>query len=171
MRIRLPIILRATLTPVQLHIPSLRPPSARRSLATLAPLAAIALSLACSDDDFPSPTEPVTGSGLVYTLAAVEEKALPVTLVIGQGAFTVVQGKLTLSPDSTWIVSNAVTASGNAGSATSVTTLRGSYTRTGTALTLNQQSGTAFTGTYSESAVSLTTASALVVGARFSYTR
>lgn len=150
---------------------SRRAPWRRRSLAALAPLAAVALSLACGKNDFPSPTEPVSGNGLVYTLATVEDKALPVTLVIDQSTFTVVRGKLTLSPDSTWIVSNAITASGNAGSATSVTTLRGSYTRTGTALTLNQQSGTAFTGTWSESAVSLTTASALIVGARFSYTR
>ena len=159
-------------SPIQLRSPSRRPAPARRSLVALAAMAAVALSLACSGgDDFPSPSEPVTGSGLVYTLTAVEDKALPVTLVIDQGAFTVVSGKLTLSADSTWIVSNAITATGSAGSATSVTTLRGSYTRTGTALTLNQQSGTAFTGTYSDNAVSLTTASAVVVGARFSYTR
>ena len=146
-------------------------PLARRAAAALLALAVAALPSACSDEDFPSSTEPVTGSGLVYTLASVEEKALPATIIISQGTFTVVRGKLTLSPDSTWILSNAVTADGNAGAATSVTTLRGSYTRTGTTLTLSQQTGTAFTGTYSETAVSLTTVSALVVGGRFSYTR
>jgi hypothetical protein len=145
-------------------------PLAHRAAAALLALAVAVLPSACSDEDFPSSTEPVTGSGLVYTLASVEEKALPAT-IISQGTFTVVRGKLTLSPDSTWILSNAVTADGNAGAATSVTTLRGSYTRTGTALTLSQQTGTAFTGTYSETAVSLTTVSALVVGGRFSYTR
>ncbi|MEO7965318.1 MAG: hypothetical protein ABIT38_15530 [Gemmatimonadaceae bacterium] len=141
--------------------------------ARLASTAAVATTLACSSNDLPSATEPISGSGLVYSLVSVENKALPATVAIAPDVnVAVTAGKLTLAPDMTWIVSHVIASNTSASAAKSVVTLRGTYTLNGTALTMAQQTGnTSFTGTYSQTAVQLTTVVAQTPGTSFSYTR
>lgn len=139
-----------------------------------ATVAALALLMGCNNSDLPSATEPQTGAGLVYTLVSVENKAVPATVSIGADASAaVLSGKLTLSPDSTWIVSHVIAASTTVGAARSLVTLRGTYNRAGSALTLKQQAAgtTAFTGTYSDNAVQLAAVAASTPGTSFAYTR
>lgn len=135
--------------------------------------ALVMLAAACSSSDLPSATEPLSGSGLVYTLVSVESKALPATVSIGQDAnVAVISGKLTLAPDSTWIVSHVIATTTAANSPKSIVTLRGSYSRAGTTLTMKQTVGsTAFTGTYSDNLVTLTAVVANTPGTAFSYSR
>ena len=142
------------------------------SFSDLAALAAVLFPLACGGSTLPSATEPLSGSGLVYSLASVENKALPATVALTPDVNVLVErGKLTLSPDSTWIMSHVVSTSPTGGSGTSVVTLRGSYRRAGTAISLSQQSVEAFVGTFSETAVSLTNKTTQMAGTSFSYTR
>lgn len=129
------------------------------------------LVAACGGSDLPSATEPVAGNGLVYTLVSVDNKDVPAAVAAGAAVFTVTRGKLTLAPDSTWIVSSLISGSGSGGAASGVTTSRGTYRRTGTALVLSQPAAEAFQGTYSDTRVTLTATGAQVIGTSFVYTR
>lgn len=136
-------------------------------------LLAAALVTGCGGPDFTSTTEPVTGPGTVYALATVDNRQLPVVFTDpnNQTQTEVRKGALTLSPDSSFIFSLALRSNAGGIPSTSTNTLRGSFTRSGTELTLVQGSDTLFNGAYSPNNVALNLVSGQVTGQAFVFIR
>ena len=126
---------------------------ARRALAIVAALGAVA---ACgSTTEIPSTTEPVTGPGTVYALASVNGIALPVVFTTDTTQIEVRKGALTLSPDSTWILSLATRTTRAGGTNNGTSTYRGPYTRDGSTLQLKLNGAVAYSGSYSPNNVAV----------------
>ncbi|MEP7383072.1 MAG: hypothetical protein ABI910_15385 [Gemmatimonadota bacterium] len=132
----------------------------------------LALVAACRISEVVSTSEPLTGPGTVYALASANEITLPATFTQEGGSFEIRKGALTLGTDSTYIFSLAVRSSTNGSQpANSTTTFRGSFTRTGDALTLLQLGDTLFRGTYAPTNVNLLRQAAQITGDRFTFVR
>lgn len=128
-----------------------------RSSFLFALLATATVSACKLGDDLAGP-DVVTGEGLVYNLIDVNAKPTPAVLVQGPPKVEVIRGALTLSADSTWIVSLIFRLTGPGSTQVETSTTRGSYTRTNTALTLRlaSTSATQYAGTWSSTDVLLT---------------
>lgn len=130
---------------------------------------------ACKVGDLESALEPETGSGQVYNLAAVNDKAVPVTLTQGNVTFDIQKGALTLAPDSTFILSVVIRQGGSGTSQRTVSTQRGRYRQpaqptTTILLSLSADTVSIFSGTYSATAVDLSDLS-VPQGDRLRFTR
>lgn len=144
----------------------------RARLVAAPALLCLTVLAACTRADLPSTTEPVTGPGFVYTLVSVDSRSLPATVTVESNQYRVVSGKLTLSPDSSFILSNAITGPNPAGGiSTGVTTVRGTYSRTDGEIVLVQGSSEAFRGSYADNLVILSSSSSQVIGTSFRFTR
>ncbi len=137
------------------------------------PLASLVLLVAaCHLSDPVSTSEPITGPGTVYALASANDITIPATFTDEGTQVEIRKGALTLADDSTFIFSLALRVSTNGSLPTNNTsTLRGTYSRTGTAMTLLQMGDTLFAGTYSPTSISLLRQAAQVAGDRFSFVR
>ncbi|MCC6316864.1 MAG: hypothetical protein IT361_04155 [Gemmatimonadaceae bacterium] len=115
---------------------------------------------ACKLDDLSSSLEPEVGTGQVYTLVTVNERAIPLTLTENGISFEIQRGALTLAADSSWILSFVVRQAGAGASQRTVSTQRGRYTHpqvNTVRLTPSPTDTVArFLGTYSPTAVVLT---------------
>jgi hypothetical protein len=130
----------------------------RTRIPFLLVLLAISGPSACKlDKDLAGP-DLVTGDGLVYNLVDVNAKPTPAVLAPGPPKVEILRGALTLSADSTWIVSLIFRLTGPGSTQVETSTTRGSYTRANTALTLKlaSTSATQYSGTWSSTDVQLT---------------
>ena len=130
---------------------------------------------ACKLDDLESSFEPETGTGQVYTLAAINDQNVPVTLSQNNVVFEVQKGALTLAADSSWIISFVIRQSGSGSSQRTVTTQRGKFRQpaqptTQILLSPNTDSTVFFSGTYTPTAVLLQDM-LVPQGDRFRFTR
>jgi hypothetical protein len=137
-------------------------------------LVAIVVS-ACKLNDLEASFEPETGPGQVYTLAAINDQSVPVTLSQNNIVFEVQKGALTLATDSTWILSFIIRQQGSGASQRSVSTQRGKFRQPAqpTAqilLSASADSAVLFSGTYTPTTVNLTDA-LVPQGDRFRFTR
>jgi len=132
----------------------------------------VAVAAACNSLDVSSP-EPVTGPGTIYTLATANDINVPATFTLNGASVEITKGALTLGTDSSYIFSVILRTSVNGTQPTSgAVTLRGSFHRNDTVLTLVQNvTDTMFVGTYSPNAVSLLRAKANVTADRYGFAR
>lgn len=143
---------------------------ARRRALALAGMAVIVG--ACHLSEVVSPTEPVTGPGVVYALASANDITLPATFTQEGTQVEIRKGALTLGPDSTYIFSLALRSSVNGSQPANTTfTLRGPFNRTGDVLTLLQMGDTLFSGAYAPTSVTLLRQAAQVTADRFAFVR
>lgn len=138
----------------------------------LVALTVVAVVAACGPSDKLLGPEPLTGEGLVYRLSDVNSTVVPMTLSSGPPKVEALRGALTLSSDSSWIVSLVFRISDNGQSVSSMTTTRGKYTRSNSAIVLSLQSDTTtvFTGDWTDASVRLLDRT-VTDGHRFRFTR
>jgi hypothetical protein len=130
---------------------------------------------ACKLNELNSVLEPETGAGQVYSLAAVNDKAVPVSLTQGNVVFEIQKGALTLATDSTWIISLVIRQQSAGTMQRTVSTQRGAYRQpaqptTTIVLSSSADSTAIFSGTYSTAVVALTDVS-VPQGDRLRFTR
>lgn len=111
----------------------------------------------CSLEQNLTGPEPETGPGLVYGLSEVNASAIPVVLSPGPPKVEVLRGALTLSPDSTWIVSLIFRLTGPGSTSVESATNRGKYSRQNVEITLTLAGSTTtqYRGSWSSSEVQL----------------
>ncbi|MGQ0766407.1 MAG: hypothetical protein ACT4OZ_12160 [Gemmatimonadota bacterium] len=126
----------------------------RRSLVAMTVGGLVGACLPESDLLGPNPE---IGEGLVYNLILFNSRNLPFVVTEGPPRLELQRGALTLSTDSTWIVSQVYRVTDAGQNLTQTITRRGNYTRAGAALRLQMfgDTTTQYVGTWSAEAVVL----------------
>jgi hypothetical protein len=103
-------------------------------------------------------SEPETGEGLVYPLVAHNTRNVPIVLTSGPPRIELLRGALTLSTDSTWILSQVFKVTQQGEGLSQTVTARGVYTRTDAviALRLEGDTVTQYNGSWTPNVVQLT---------------